>query len=214
MDIDALLDGIVNGEGDMAESSDTEAESAASDPDVEAALAAISSGPDPNHQSQTIACEHGASDTAARLWKLPEGDAIQHEPGWWPCQVLAEDLRSNLAGKQVVVRYASDCTGGDAPGLAWESIGRVLRHMGICNVSIEPIFGSEAPDATHCHKFLKQNSPRLRTLYKCMHARSKALKQGRGGPVMWTTERECRSNREDGSLEVKLPPKYGIDNYQ
>ena len=85
---------------------------------------------------------------------------------WW-VNTSRLQLETALAGKTITIRIAGDCSGADALGHAWRSILRCLEYYKICRLNVVEGFGSEHPEAIHCHNFLRQDC-QLECLFKDM----------------------------------------------
>ena len=130
-----------------------------------------------------------------RKWSTPT--IVDHEAAYTPCTVMRDELMERFGSNaRTTFRIASDCTGADGPYHAWASFSRVCP-MDEC--IIENMFGSEAPLATHAHRFIELNSNCV-TLYDDMTARDPAV----GGPVVFT-------HAESG--DARMPAPYLLDSY-
>ena len=78
-------------------------------------------------------------DTPARVWRVPDG-GITAEPAWRAISTLAPVLKAIYGhlgcSRAVPVTFGCDCTGCDAPGQAWLSVGRCLEHLGIMKLEL------------------------------------------------------------------------------
>ena len=149
----------------------------------------------------------------------PQG--LSSEPAFHACNVLQAELQRNLGGRSKrVLRYASDCTGGDAPKHAWDSGCRVLSELNVCQAVVSNEFSSETAEAIHCHQFITSNS-KSKVLFKDMVER--ALRGGIGKVMTHfghsldnKSSLGCNIVSPHGSCQesAKLPEPGFIDNYQ
>ena len=73
---------------------------------------------------------------------------------------VQEKLRKTFESDQVItVKFASDCSGADAPYAAWASVKRVMETLGILKeLRIDHLLASEAGGNVAAHEFLKLNT--------------------------------------------------------
>ena len=76
-------------------------------------------------------------------------------------------------------RYASDCSGAEAPAFSWKSVFKVLKEADILHAELIHEFSSEAPKAKGPQKFLLNNC-RARRIFNDLHRRSETH-----GPVFY-----------------------------
>ena len=120
--------------------------------------------------------------------------SIETEAAWHAVSVLAPLLRDKFrdrGDRPIVVHYGGDCSGGDAPAVAWASLARVLNHLNIVNVELEHEFASEHPAPLHTHSFLLQNT-KCKVLYNDMHRRT-----SKGGPAVHVEGRQAADDHEE-----------------
>ena len=143
-------------------------------------------------------------DTPARVWRVPDG-GITAEPAWRAISTLAPVLKAIYGhlgcSRAAPVTFGCDCTGSDAPGQAWLSVGRCLEHLGIMKLELRHLFSSEDPKATHAHNYLIQNSA-TEVLYADM-----TLRGDGHGPAIWT-----RGSQSSAPLAA-VPLPAAVMNY-
>ena len=140
-------------------------------------------------------------DPQPRLFQVPDEDideAMAQEPAYRFIKNMEPRLRQRLnTGHVLRVPYASDCSGADAPAIAWQSVARVLRHLQICEVEFVHEFASEHP------KHYAAQSYALRRLFSDLHARTADQ-----GPTLHSApDVEVLGHEESGSPLVGLPPQ-------
>ena len=104
--------------------------------------------------------------------------------------------------EKVSIPLGCDCGGCDGPAEAWQSVARVLLHMGIVTLELEYDFVSEHPKAKDIHAYLWMNS-KAKMCYSDMTQRREGA-----GQVVWSRER-----LPDSCALVNLPPKGRLLNY-
>ena len=107
-----------------------------------------------------------------------------------------------------MLRLASDCTGAAAPEQAWASVSKILVLLGITDIALENVFGSEAADAKHCHKYLHSNL-RITTLYIDLVERTSRMLDGSSS----TAAVRIGTDGELQTYETALPKPGLLDNY-
>ena len=124
---------------------------------------------------------------------------LHEEPAFPVVKAFESELRKRFQHHQqatIRIGYASDCSGGEAPAVAWQSTIRVLEKLEIISIRFVHEFSSEDPKAHHCHKYIRWNTE-TRRLYKDLHQRT-----SNGGPCVF----HATDLTEDDEGCIALPP--------
>ena len=131
---------------------------------------------------------------------------LHEEPAYLAVKAFESELRKRFQHHQqatIRIGYASDCSGGEAPAVAWQSTIRVLEKLEIISIRFVHEFSSEDPKAHHCHKYIRWNTE-TRRLYKDLHQRTSD-----GGPCVF----HATDLTEDDEGCIALPPPGDVDDY-